>query len=86
MEERTGFVGIIVERRERSADVNRILSQYGDIIRGRIGIPDKNTGTAIIGLIVEGTNDQIGAMTGKIGNLSGITVKSALTAAKQAQI
>ncbi len=86
MEERTGFVGIIVERRERSADVNRILSQYGDIIRGRIGIPDKNTGTAIIGLIVEGTNDQIGAMTGKIGNLSGITVKSALAAAKQAQI
>lgn len=86
MEERTGFVGIIVERRERSADVNRILSQYGDIIRGRIGIPDKNTGTAIIGLIVEGTNDQIGAMTGKLGNLSGITVKSALAAAKQAQI
>ena len=82
MEERTGFVGIVVDRREASAEVNRILSLFSDIIRGRIGIPNKDDGTAVIGLIVEGTNDQIGAMTGKLGNLNGITVKSALVAKK----
>ncbi len=79
---RLGFVGVVVEERRRAEDVNRILSAYGEIIRGRIGIPEKDTGLAVIGLIVEGTNEQVGAMTGKLGNLSGVTVKSALTAKK----
>ncbi len=79
---RLGFVGVVVEERSRAEDVNRILSQFGEIIRGRIGIPDQETGLAVIGLIVEGTNDQVGAMTGRLGNLSGVTVKSALTAKK----
>ena len=77
---RLGFVGVVVEERRRAEDVNRILSAYGEIIRGRIGIPEKESGLAVIGLIVEGTNEQVGAMTGKLGNLSGVTVKSALTA------
>lgn len=76
---RTGFIGIIVENREKIAEVNRILSLYSDLIRGRIGVPDHESGTAVIGLIVEGNNDQMGAMTGKLGNLHGITVKSAMT-------
>ena len=79
---RLGFVGVVVEERCRAEDVNRILSFYGEMIRGRIGIPNQETGSAVIGLIVEGTNDQVGAMTGKLGNLSGVTVKSALTAKK----
>jgi len=79
---RLGFVGVVVEERRRAEDVNRILSQFGRIIRGRIGVPDQDSGMAVIGLIVEGTNDQVGAMTGKLGNLSGVTVKSALTAKK----
>lgn len=79
---RLGFVGVVIEERSRAEDVNRILSQFGEIIRGRIGIPDQETGLAVMGLIVEGTNDQVGAMTGKLGNLSGVTVKSALTAKK----
>lgn len=76
---RLGFVGVVIEERSRAEDVNRILSQFGEIIRGRIGIPDQETGLAVMGLIVEGTNDQVGAMTGRLGNLSGVTVKSALT-------
>ena len=79
---RLGFVGVVIEERSRAEDVNRILSQFGEIIRGRIGIPDQETGRAVMGLIVEGTNDQVGAMTGRLGNLSGVTVKSALTAKK----
>ena len=34
-------------------------------------------------MIVEGTNEEIGAMTGKLGNIPGITVKSALTGKKK---
>lgn len=76
---RIGFVGIIVEHRERIQDVNQILSQYSEMIRGRIGVPNPEEKTAVIGLIVEGSNDQVGALTGRLGNIPGITVKSAMT-------
>jgi putative iron-only hydrogenase system regulator len=78
-EERLGFVGLVVEDREQAARINQILSEFGDMIRGRIGVPDKETGIGVIGLVVEGSNDRIGAMTGKLGNVKGVQVKSALT-------
>ena len=37
------------------------------IIRGRMGVPDPQGGEAVIGLIVRGTNDQLGALTGRLG-------------------
>jgi len=76
--ERMGFVGIIIEDRTSVPAVNDILSAFAPIIRGRMGVPDHQTGEAVIGLIVKGTNEQLGAMTGRLGNLSGVQVKSAL--------
>lgn len=80
--ERLGFVGIVMEDRESAQAVNEILSAFGRIIRGRIGVPDPQTDEAVIGLIVKGTNEQLGAMTGRLGNLPGVQVKSALAAPK----
>lgn len=80
--ERLGFVGIVVEDKSSVQAVNEILSAYGHMIRGRIGVPDHTTDEAVIGLIVRGTNDQLGAMTGRLGNLKGVQVKSALAASK----
>ena len=82
-EKRRGFVGIVVDRRDEISRVNQVLSGCGALIRGRIGIPNSVDGTAVIGLVVEGTNEEIGAMTGKLGNIPGITVKSALTGKKK---
>lgn len=79
---RLGFVGIVIEERAMAAKVNEILSAFGGIIRGRLGVPDSQTGNGVISLIVEGSNDQLGAMTGRLGNLSGVTVKSALVSQK----
>lgn len=81
-EKRLGFIGIVVDCRNCIEEVNRILSKYGKLIRGRIGVPDHKDGTAVIGLIAEGSNDEIGALTGKLGNLPGIIVKSALVPSK----
>lgn len=81
-EERVGFVGIVIEDRAAAPEVNAILSSFGDIIRGRMGVPDQQSGDAVIGLIVRGTNDQLGALTGRLGNLPGVQVKSAMTQAK----
>jgi putative iron-only hydrogenase system regulator len=78
-EDRLGFVGLVVEDRAQVARMNEILSDFGDMIRGRIGVPDRETGIGVIGLIVEGSNERIGAMTGRLGNLKGVQVKSALT-------
>lgn len=80
MAKRLGFIGIVVERREQASRVNALLSEYGDMIHGRIGVPNQEHQLAVIGLVVEGSNERIGALTGKLGNLPGIVVKSALTA------
>lgn len=79
---RLGFVGIVIEERAVAGTVNEVLSAFGHMIRGRMGLPDPQTGRGVISLIVEGNNDQLGAMTGRLGNLPGVTVKSALISQK----
>ncbi|WP_093884189.1 TM1266 family iron-only hydrogenase system putative regulator [Syntrophus gentianae] len=79
MNRRIGTVSIIItQRSEQAASVNTILTEYGDIIIGRMGLPYPPAGLNILSLIVHGTTDEIGAMTGKLGSLTGVKVKSAL--------
>jgi len=80
MKKRIGVVGIVVEEREKVGDrINKILSNFGDNIIGRMGIPHAEHNLSMISLIVEGTPDEIGAMTGQLGNIKGVNLKSALT-------
>lgn len=79
MDKRIGVVGIIIEDLTHILEVNEILHQYGSIIVGRMGIPYKERGVNVISLIVDGTTDEIGALTGKLGKLKGLSVKSALS-------
>lgn len=80
MVNRLAVIGILVNDRQISAErVNHILSTYGNIIVGRMGIPYKERGVSIIALIVDGSTDNIGALTGKLGNIDGVKVKSAIT-------
>ncbi len=79
-ENRVAVIGIVLNNREASAEkVNEILGDYGDIIVGRMGIPYKERNISVISIIADGTGDQIGALTGKLGNINGIKVKVALT-------
>jgi putative iron-only hydrogenase system regulator len=79
---RTGVISIIIHKRKESAmKVNEILYQYGDNIVGRMGIPHGPDGSHVIAIIVHGTTDIIGAMTGKIGALPDVDVNSTLTKA-----
>ena len=80
MDNRIGVIGIVIEHREEvAAKLNDILSRHGDIIVGRMGIPYKERGLSVISLIVDGTTDEIGSLTGQLGALPGVNVKSALT-------
>lgn len=84
MSKRIGVVGIVVnEPKQIVTKVNTILSDYGHLIVGRMGIPRPDENVGVIALIVEGGTDEIGALTGKLGNLPGVTVKSALTTKKE---
>ncbi|MEW6458795.1 MAG: TM1266 family iron-only hydrogenase system putative regulator [Bacillota bacterium] len=80
METRIGVVGIVVEnRREMASTVNEILGAHADIVVGRMGVPYREKNVSVIALIVDGSTDAIGALTGKLGALPGVKVKSALT-------
>lgn len=82
MEKRIGTVTVIVTNRvAQAARVNAVLGEHGDAIIGRMGIPFAPRGLNIIALIVHASTDEIGALTGKLGALGGIEVKSALTKA-----
>ncbi len=77
---RVGVVGIVIEDRLKSAaKVNEVLGDYGDVVVGRMGIPYRDRGISTIALIVDGDTDTLGAMTGRLGGIPGVRVRSALT-------
>jgi len=78
-DKRLGFIGIVLNDRAVATEVNATLGQYARVIRARVGVPDAETSAAVIGLIVEGTNQELGSLTARLGNLPGVEVKSALT-------
>lgn len=78
MEKRIGFIGVIVEEKGHIKELNDLLSQYGHLIVGRMGVPHHGSVNVIV-VIIEGNNDEIGALTGKLGSIQGIMVRSALS-------
>jgi len=79
MNKRLGFIGIIIEDRQKAApQVNRILSDCGEMIVARMGLPYKEKHCSVITLIVDATTDELGVLTGKIGAIEGVSIKSAL--------
>lgn len=84
MNRKIGIVGIIVAERNKNASlVNQILSEHAEIILARMGIPQKETDTGFISLFVEGNTDRIGSLTGKLGMIKGVTVRSLLISEKE---
>jgi putative iron-only hydrogenase system regulator len=80
MDKRIGTITIIItDRTTQAGRVNAVLAEYGDAIIGRMGLPYPPRGLHIIALIVHASTDEIGALTGKLGALDGVEVKSALT-------
>ena len=75
---RIGVVGIVVKGdRSVVTEMQRVLSDFADIIVGRMGVPRNGVNT--IALIVEGTGERISALTGRLGQINTLSVKSALT-------
>ena len=77
--DKIGVIGIIITERKVVPNVQALLSEYGDIILGRMGIPDREHGIQAISIVVEGANEKISALSGKLGRLENVVVKSAVT-------
>ncbi len=70
-------MGIIVEKMESVELLNAILHDYGEYIVGRMGIPYRKKNVNIVSIAVDAPQDMISAMSGKIGKIDGVSVKTA---------
>ena len=77
MNTRVAVMSIIVENGEGVTELNAILHDYGDYIIGRMGIPYHKRKICIISIALDAPQNTISALAGMIGNLKGISVKTA---------
>ncbi len=81
-EARIAVTGIIVEDRQSAEKINAVLSEYGEYIIGRMGIPYRTRGVNVISVIIDAPQEIINAFTGKLGNLDGVTAKTLMSKSK----
>ncbi|WP_099205051.1 TM1266 family iron-only hydrogenase system putative regulator [Scatolibacter rhodanostii] len=73
-------IGAILENpHDLQTEFNQLVSDFQGIVKGRMGIPLEEHGVAVISLTVVGEIDEINSLTGKLGALSGATVKAAVS-------
>ena len=77
METRIAVMGIIVEDINMTDKLNSILHDYGDYIIGRMGIPYREKNINVISIVIDAPMDIISGVSGKIGNLKGVSAKTA---------
>ena len=77
MQTRVAVMGIIVENTDSVEQLNHLLHEYGHYIIGRMGIPYRARCINIVSIAIDAPQDVISALSGKIGSLDGISVKTA---------
>lgn len=80
MQTRVAVMSIIVECGDSVEKLNALLHEAGDYIIGRMGIPYRKRGISIISIALDAPQDKISALAGKIGTLTGVSVKTAYSA------
>lgn len=76
MEKRIGSISILITNSDIVPQVNALLSEYATMILARQGLPLRDRGLHFISLIIEGTTNEISALTGKLGRLPNVEAKS----------
>ena len=77
METRVAVMSIIVENPGAVEALNALLHEYGEFIIGRMGIPYRKRGVSIISIAMDAPQNTISALSGKVGSLPGVSVKTA---------
>lgn len=80
MKKRIAVISAILEDPQKvQHEFNKIVSDYRSLIKGRMGIPFKEEEVSIISIIVIGSLDDINSLTGKLGNLKNVIVKTSIS-------
>ncbi len=77
---RIAVIGAILDRPgEVNHQFNETIGEFKDIVRGRMGIPFHDEDISVVSITVLGTMDQINSLTGKLGNIPSVTVKTSIS-------
>ncbi|MBQ4401414.1 MAG: iron-only hydrogenase system regulator [Synergistaceae bacterium] len=79
METRVSVMSIIVENTKSIEALNATLHEYRDCVIGRMGLPYRPKNINIISIALDAPQDVISALSGKIGNLDGVSVTIAFS-------
>ena len=77
MEKRIAVIGIIVEDIDSVEQLNSVLHNYGEYIIGRMGLPYRERNLSVVSIVVDAPQNTISELSGKIGKINGISVKTA---------
>ena len=80
METRVAVMSIIVENPASVEPLNALLHEFGEYIIGRMGIPYRERKISIISVAIDAPQITIAALSGRIGKLEGVSVKTAYSA------
>ena len=77
MQTRVAVIAIVVENPNAVEQVNRLLHEAADYILGRMGLPYRERGINLISVAIDAPQDVISSLSGRIGRLPGVSVKTA---------
>lgn len=78
-EKRLAVIAIIIENpKDVQGRVNTLISDSGEIVVGRMGIPYRERHLGVLSLIVDGTENEINTLTGRLGNIPGVTARATM--------
>ncbi len=77
MQTRVAVMSIIVSERDAVEELNALLHEFGEYIIGRMGIPYRAKGINIVSVALDAEQNVISALAGKLGNIKGLSVKTA---------
>lgn len=79
MDNRVAVMSIIIEDMDAVEQVNGVLHEYGEYIIGRMGIPYRKRKISIISIALDAPQDTISALSGKVGKMAGVSVKTSFS-------
>lgn len=79
METRVALISIVVEKYDCIEGLNNILHKYNEYIIGRMGVPYRKKNISVISVAIDAPQDIINAISGKLGRLDGVNVKTLLS-------
>ena len=78
-EKRIAVVAIVIDEQASAAEVNTVLHDYNNCIIGRMGLPYKERGVAVISVALDASPDKVSSLTGRLGQISGVSAKAAIS-------